>query len=139
MKLDFLKNQMFLQFGVPLLTVVLSVFVKYVSRNDLHTGFRKEDLAVGLDMAVTALLIFITGSAQIANNLPILNPPKDIVTQLASVPWILMAFLIGMWGISTIVRKLGWEGDDKLKILWGIVVPGLFGFFTLLFSVNWIK
>lgn len=137
--MDFLKNEMFLQFGVPLLTVALSIFVKYVSRNDLHTGFRKEDLAVGLDMAVTALLIFITGSAQIASKLPIIDPPKETVDQLASVPWILMAFLIGMWGVSTVVRKLGWEKDDKLKIFWGIVVPGLFGLLTLLFAVNWIR
>lgn len=137
--MDFLKDESFLQFGVPLLTVALSIFVKYVSRNDRHTGFRKEDLAVGLDMAVTALLIFITGSAQIASSMPATNPPKEIVEQLASVPWVLMGFLVGMWGISTLVRKLGWEDDDKLKIFWGIVVPGLFGLLTLLFAVNWIK
>jgi len=137
--LNFLENESFLQFGVPLITVALSIFVKYVSRNDRHTGFRKEDLAVGLDMAVTALLIFITGSAQIASNLPPQNPPLEIVEQLASVPWVLMGFLVGMWGISTLVRKLGWEEDDKLKIFWGIVVPGLFGLLTLLFAVNWIK
>jgi len=130
---------MFLQFGVPLVTVALSIFVKYVSRNDRHSGFRKEDLAVGLDMSVTALLIFITGSAHIANTLPATDPPEVIVQQLASVPWVLMGFLIGMWGISTLVRKLGWEDDDKLKVLWGIVVPGLFGLLTLLFAVNWIS
>ncbi|MEC8328695.1 MAG: hypothetical protein VX100_21795 [Pseudomonadota bacterium] len=137
--MSFLKDQMFLQFGVPLLTVALTIFVKYVSRNDRHSGFRKEDLAVGLDMSVTALLIFITGSAHIASSMPSSNPPQDLVDQIASVPWILMGFVIGMWGISTLVRKLGWEDDDKLKIFWGIVVPGLFGLLTLLFAVNWIK
>ncbi len=137
--MDILKDEMFLQIGVPLITVALSIFVKYVSRNDRHSGFRKEDLAVGLDMAVTALLIFITGSAQIASTLPAQNPPKELVDQLASVPWVLMGFLIGMWGISTLVRKLGWADDDKLKVFWGIVVPGMFGLLTLLFAVNWIK
>ena len=137
--MNLLGAEIFIQFGVPLITVALSIFVKYVSRNDRHSGFRKEDLAVGLDMSVTALLIFITGSAQIASSLPTENPPSDVVEQLASVPWVLMGFLIGMWGISTIVRKLGWEDDDKLKILWGIVVPGLFGLLTLLFAVNWIS
>ncbi|MCH7940215.1 MAG: hypothetical protein IID13_10810, partial [Candidatus Marinimicrobia bacterium] len=102
--MKFLGDDYFLQFGVPLLTVALSIFVKYVSRNDRHSGFRKEDLAVGLDMSVTALLIFITGSAYIASSLPINNPPDEIVDQLASVPWVLMGFLIGMWGISTVVR-----------------------------------
>lgn len=134
-----LGTDIFLQFGVPLITVALSIFVKYVSRNDRHSGFRKEDLAVGLDMSVTALLIFITGSAQIASSLPEKNPPPDLVQQLASVPWVLMGFLVGMWGISTIVRKVGWEDDDKLKPVWGIIVPGLFGLLTLLFAVNWIS
>ena len=137
--MNFLGDEIFIQFGVPLITVALSIFVKYVSRNDRHSGFRKEDLAVGLDMSVTALLIFITGSAHIANSLPTNNPPEYSVQQLASVPWVLMGFLIGMWGISTIVRKLGWEDDDKLKVFWGIIVPGLFGLLTLLFAVNWIS
>lgn len=137
--MNLIGTEIFLQFGVPLITVALSIFVKYVSRNDRHSGFRKEDLAVGLDMSVTALLIFITGSAKIASSLPANNPPPDVVQQLASVPWVLMGFLVGMWGISTIVRKLGWEDDEKLKILWGIIVPGLFGLLTLLFAVNWIS
>ncbi|MFH1217967.1 MAG: hypothetical protein V1706_15855 [Pseudomonadota bacterium] len=134
-----LGDEYFLQFGVPLITVTLTIFVKYVSRNDRHSGFRKEDLAVGLDMSVTALLIFITGSAGIASSLPANNPPPDVVEKLTSVPWVLMGFVIGMWGISTLVRKLGWEDDDKLKVFWGIIVPGLFGLLTLLFAVNWIK
>lgn len=136
--MNILGTPYFLQFGVPLITVCLSIFVKYVTRNDRHSGFRKEDAAVGLDLAVTALLIFITGSAQLASNLPATNPPPQIVDKLSTVPWILMSFLIGIWGISTIVRKLGWEDDDKLKIFWGIILPNIFGVFTLLFVVNWI-
>ena len=136
--MNVLGTPYFLQFGVPLITVGLSIFVKYVTRNDRHSGFKKEDAAVGLDLAVTALLIFITGSAQLASNLPSINPPAQLVSKLSTVPWILMSFLIGIWGISTIVRKLGWEDDDKLKIFWGIILPNIFGVFTLLFVVNWI-
>jgi len=136
--LTILGTTYFLQFGVPLITVCLSIFIKYVTRNDKHTGFRKEDTAVGLDLAVTALLIFITGSAQLARTLPASNPPQILVAKLASVPWILMAYLIGIWGVSTIIRKLGWESNDKLKMFWGIILPNVFGLFTLLFVVNWI-
>lgn len=134
--MKFLENPYFLQFGVPLITVGLSIFIKYVTRNDKYTGFKKEDLAVGLDLAVTALLIFITASTQLAKASS--QSPK-IVEQLASVPWVLMAFLVGIWGISTVVRKLGWESDEKLKWGWGIIFPGAFGLFTLLFVVNWIS
>jgi len=135
---NLLGTPYFLQFGVPLITVGLSIFIKYVTRNDRHSGFKKEDTAVGLDLAVTALLIFITGSAKLAGDLPPSNPPADIVEKLAAVPWILMAFIVGIWGVSTLVRKLGWESDDKLKVFWGIIVPDAFGLSVLLFVVNWI-
>ncbi|EGQ8029030.1 hypothetical protein ACCH70_004402 [Vibrio vulnificus] len=136
--MNLLGNPYFIQFGVPLITVGLSIFIKYVTRNDRHSGFKKEDVAVGLDLAVTALLIFITGSSQLTASLPADNPPVEMVNKLASVPWIIMAFIIGIWGMSTLVRKLGWESDDKLKVFWGIVVPDVFGLAVLLFVVNWI-
>lgn len=136
--MNFLGEPYFLQFGVPLITVCLSIFIKFVTRNDQHRGFKKEDLAVGLDLALTALLIFITSSAHLARHMPVTNPPQKMLDQIASVPWIIMAFIVGIWGISTLVRKLGWEDDDKLKIFWGIVLPDVFGIFTLIFVVNWI-
>ena len=54
------------------------------------------------------------------------------------IPWILFIYMIGIWGVSTTVRKLGWEGDGKLKVFWGIVVPDAFGLICLIFAVNWI-
>ena len=128
-----------LYFGVPLITVCLSVFIKYVSRNDKHSGFKKEDTAVGLDLAVTALLIFITESTQLARSLPVNNPPQNIINKLSSVPWILMAYLVGIWGVSTLIRKRGWEEDNKLEMIYGIIIPNFFGIVTLLFVVNWIE
>jgi len=135
---NFLAQPYFLQFCIPLLTVGLSIFLKYVTRNDMYSGFRKEDLAVGLDLAVTALLIFIASSAQIARSIESTPNTSEIIEKVATVPWIITAFLVGIWGVSTIVRKVGWENEDRLNIFWGIVVPDLFGIFTLIFVVNWI-
>jgi uncharacterized membrane protein YgcG len=131
----------FLQFGVPLITVGLSIFLRYVTRNDHYSGFVKEDLAVGLDLAVTALLLFIAASAQVAQSLPTITDTgkaAEMATQLSSVPWLLMSFVVGIWAVSTIVRKLGWESDGKLNVGWGIVVPDIFGLVALIFVVNWI-
>jgi hypothetical protein len=139
---QFLAEPYFLQFGVPLITVGLSVFLKYVTRNDHYSSFAKEDLAVGLDLAATALLLFIVTSAQMAQSLPNITDIKkaaDITANLSSVPWLLMVFVVGIWGVSTIVRKLGWESDGKLKIGWGIVLPDTFGLIILIFVVNWIE
>ena len=129
----------FLQFCVPLIAVAVSIFLKYVTRNDAHKDFKKEDLAVGLDLSVSALLIFIAASSTLAQDLS--KAPTDValLTRSAGVPWILSAFILGIWGISTLVRKLGWVEDDKLHMFWGIIVPDVFGLLVLLFVVNWIS
>jgi hypothetical protein len=66
--------------------------------------------------------------------------PSDarLIEKTAMIPWILFIYMIGIWGVSTTVRKLGWEGDGKLKVFWGIVVPDAFGLICLIFAVNWI-
>lgn len=128
----------FLKFLVPLIGVAASIFLKYVTRRDTHTNFKKEDLAVGLELSVAALLIFVAASSFLAQDLS--QSPNDpvLLERSAGVPWILSAFILGIWGISTIVRKLGWVGDDRLQWFWGILLPNTFGVAVLLFVVNWI-
>lgn len=132
-------HQYFLQFCVPLIAVAASVFLKYVTRNDIHKSFRKEDLAVGLDLSVTALLIFVAAGSKLAKDLA--SNPGDavLIGKSMGVPWILAVFILGIWGISTLVRKLGWEADDHLHKFWGIIVPDVFGLLALIFVVNWLK
>lgn len=136
--MNFLAQPYFIEFVVPLIAVGLSIFLKYVTRNDKYKGFRKEDLAVGLDLAVSSLLVFITSSAQLAVQI---QSAPDLAKNdvLAGAPWMIAAFFIGLWGVSTIVRKLGWEDDEKLHLWWGIVVPNVFGIILLLIVVNWIS
>lgn len=120
------------------MAVGLSIFLKFVTRNDIHTAFRKEDLAVGLELAVTALLLFVTASSTVARDLIAEPSNAALLAKAQSVPWIIAASLIGIWGMSTLVRKFGWEGDGQLKPFWGIIAPGLFGLAMLFMTVNWI-
>jgi hypothetical protein len=132
-------HQYFLQFFVPLIAVGGSIFLKYVTRNDTHKSFKKEDLAVGLDLAVTALLLFITAGSKMATELAAKPADTALQSKLEGIPWIIAAFIIGIWGVSTLVRKAGWKGEDELKPLFGIAIPGVFGIVSLLFVVNWIS
>lgn len=136
--MKFLGNSFFLQFWVPLLTVGLSIFLKFVTRRDGHIAFRKEDFAVGMDLAVTAILLFVTATSSFAKQL--LKDPKNqiLLDKAESVPWILAAFIILTWCISTVVRKVGWQADDKLTIFWGIILPGIYGLSSLFYVVIWI-
>lgn len=136
--MEILSNPHFTQVAIPLVAVGASIFLKFVSRNDSHAGFKKEDLAVGLDLSVTALLLFMTISSGLAIQVSASPENEALIAKVATVPWILAAFIVGIWAVSTIVRKLGWKKQDDLHGIWGIVVPDAFGLFTLLFVVNWI-
>ncbi len=142
---NLMTTPFFKNFIVPLFAVCFSVFLKTVSRNDQHTAFKKEDLAVGLELSVTALLIYITYCVTMADK--IISLSKDgsnqaflntLKTKFIMVPWILTAFLLGLWGMSTLVRKLGWKDQDSLNTAFGIVIPFIYGLLCLIFVVNWI-
>ncbi len=137
--MKFWAQPYFLQFCVPLIAVAVSIFLRYVTRNDTYKDFKKEDLAFGLELSISALLIFIVASSKVAQELSKAPTDVTLLAKSAGVPWILSAFILGIWGISTLVRKLGWASDDKLHVFWGIIVPDVFGLLVLLYVVNWIS
>ena len=130
--------------GVTVISTGLGIFVKYVSRNDSHTKtFKKEDVAIGLEMMITALILLITNSVNQFNKLndsAIDETTKTTITNTEQiVPWILLVFIVGLWGISTVIRKIGWEDEDNLKIWWGIVFPNIIGIASLIYVFTWIR
>lgn len=137
--MNILGDPIFIQFIVPLITVGLSVFLKFVTRNDQHVSFQKEDFAFGIDLSITALLIFIVSSAGLVQQSIVPGVSESVIIKVNTIPWILLSVFLGIWAVSTIVRKLGWEGDGKLHVFWGISVPDIFGILVLLFVVNWIR
>lgn len=139
---DFLTNNYFIYFIVPLLTTGLSIFVKIVSRNDKFISFKKEDLAIGLETAVTALIILITDTVndllkikQNTENGQNMVLPENILI----LPWLLLLIIVLLWGISTMIRKLGWENENDMHKFWGIILPDILGLGLLIFVVVWIS
>jgi hypothetical protein len=138
--IELLSNPYFQFFVIPLLTTMLTVFVKIVSRNDRYNAVVKEDFSIGLELAITAILLLVTDTLKYANY-KLSSSDKNIGynAKLLTVPWILLVFLIGIWGISTIIRKVGWKNANELNWWWGIIFPNLFGLSSLIFVVNWIN
>jgi hypothetical protein len=136
-----LSNSYFQLFVIPLLTTLLTVFVKIVSRNDRYYTLVKEDFSIGLELAVTSILLLATDSLKyISKFTDLLN--KNSIThndKLLVVPWILLMLFIGAWGMSTLVRKFGWKSASEMTWGWGIIIPNLFGLLSLIFAVNWIN
>lgn len=135
--LEIYTSLIFRCFIVPLAAVILSYFVKLASKNDRYSTFRKEDLAVGLEMSLTAVIAFVVYCFSIANQIYGNNDLSVenigfLKDKLVSGLALIVIFSIGLWGISTFVRKRGWKGKDELKWLVGIIIPFIYGVITLI-------
>jgi hypothetical protein len=138
-----LTSEWFLILGVTLASTMLGIFIKFASRNDRHQGFKHEDLAVGLDLLVTALILLITDTVDDFlkfKNSPIQESEKEILGQsISEAPWIILTFVFGTWAVSTVVRKVGWETGDQLRPGWGILFPNVIGITGLVLVFIWTK
>ena len=148
---DFLTSTFFKYFIVPLFTVGLNLFVKINSRNDNHKSFSKEDAAVGPQIAVTAIITFIIQTIATAQSKTLLaqstiTDPLKLQTEIIALQnaFILsllvafvLTFLLGV--LSYVLRKFGWEKENKLTWFWGLIFPFAYGVGTLFFVVSWIN
>ena len=135
--IEILSNTYFKYLVIPLVTTFLVIFVKSASRNDKQAFLEKEDFAFGLEMGVTALLLLLANSVNIAQKVVSDESIKIIATErLLSMAWVAPILIFGLWGMSTIVRKLGWENEKELKKFWGIILPDIFGLLILIYVVS---
>ena len=112
----------------PLLAVVLTIYVKCVSRSDLQFFFRREDFAVGLEIAVVAVLTFAAA------------PTNNATLQRAAMtPWLVLGMVLAIWATSAWIRKYGWDADGRLRLVRGIVLPNLVGLGLLFGVVMWLR
>lgn len=124
---------------IPLVTTFLVIFVKSASRRDKQPFLEKEDFSFGLEMGITAVLLLFMNSVNIAQQVVLDNSLTVVATEKILTLFLVTIFLMfGLWGMSTIVRKLGWENDKELKIFWGIVLPDVFGLLILIYAVSTI-
>lgn len=149
----FLVSDLFKYFLFPLGGAVLGILVKIVTRNDRYNAFQKEDLAVGLELMLSGSLMFVVLTTDTAIKLSGFqeqlraalsaaskNPQLiasiqqhvDILTnKLATAGWAVLAMFVALWSVSTIVRKWGWQEENKLKPFIGIAIPLFVGILFL--------
>ena len=133
---DIFLNPYIKYFVVTIFATVLSIFVKATSRNDRYNIFiKKDDFAVGIEFSVTALILLVTEYTSILSNPTIDSTSND---KIVALPLMLLFLFIGLFSISTLIRKKGWQNQDELKWSTGIIIPGLYGLITLIIVINWI-
>lgn len=150
----FFISKAFLYFFLPLFTVALNVFIKIVSRNEKCPIFQKDDIAVGLEVATSALIILLTYCVTIASQITLHLPPgllSELQEKMVAAPYRIIFLILGLWGTSTIVRFFGWKikkvsssiFDDyiEIELKWfiGIILPFIYGILSLFFVINWIQ
>lgn len=127
---------------VPLVTVVLTIFVRGVSRNDRHGIFKKEDFAIGMDLSLVSIVLVVGYTARIAA----LRQDSSIrevrlewfSERLSMSPWVILILVIGLWATSTLIRNRGWDAQHTRNLKFGIVIPNVIGFAFLLIAVYWL-
>ena len=140
-----LLNPYFSDFVVPLVSIILTMGIKIVSRKDNFLNPQREDFAVGFDLLVTSLIlitVFASRAAYIISKNEVTNI-DEVKNKLDLLPWIILLFVFGLWSLSTIVRIKGWELDNSSKPIlhkfWGVGLPTFIGIISLLLTVKYFK
>lgn len=150
---DFLGSGVFRFFAFPVGSAAAGILLRCVTRNDSYAFFKKEDIAVGPHIMLTAALMFVLQSSDRARALIQMNQaiadalavePSDnakiaslqasaqtMSQQLLTATWMILALIVGLWAISTIVKRWGWQSEAELKPVVGITIPLLFGVVSL--------
>ncbi len=140
---EILANSYFKDFIIPLLAVFITIGVKVVSRRDTFMQMSRDDFAIGFDLVVSSLILLATYSSKIAIELhenKAVNP-ELCKSKLEYLPWILFFAVLGLWGLSTFVRKYGWinNSSQTLRMWPGVIIPLILGLVALLLTVNFIE
>ena len=164
-----ITNDFFINFVIPVITTGLAVFFNIVSRNDHYNSFKKEDLSIGIEVSITAILLLVTDTVSKLKRISDAIPQSEVINGLKSgnaasldtvqvvvpnlignhnsamseyillTPYLIFIIFLGIICISFLIRKLGWETESDMNLAWGIIVPNIFGLATLLFVALWIN
>ena len=67
--IELLSNKYFQFLVIPLLTIFLVVFVKYVSKKDQYSKLKKEDFAIGLEIMIASILLLVSDTLKYASSI----------------------------------------------------------------------
>lgn len=125
---------------VPLISTFLVIFVKRESRS---SPLKKEDFAVGIDLMVAAIFLYLVNISDMARGIADLNqaepsslasnlspatPPQEgeilhLLGRLHDSVFILFLLIAGLWGTASFVRRSGWINTAEMHSAKGIGIP----------------
>ena len=142
------------RYGIfPLVSALAGILLKCAARNDQYAFFKKEDMAVGPQLMLTAALTFVVVSTDRAHALVVANAAlksalnsatidrteltalqgdaANLSQKLMGSAWLLLALVLLLWGVTTIVKRWGWKTESELYPFLGIGLPLALGVLSL--------
>ena len=132
---EFLRSPLFEYVVLPFGAAFVMVFVKTQCKPPAPTRFSFQDLAVGLDLTLAAILSFATYAVSLSRELlgddaqktqqrsPQLEEYiRNLADKQAQSLYAVLFFTIGLWALSELVSSYGWKTKDELNFT-GIMVP----------------
>jgi hypothetical protein len=127
--------------GIPIFSVVMTTAVKVVSRKDHSLKVTRNDLAVGINLIVTGLIMLLNYAVKLADNAKNLSADllADNTAKLLNMVVLVLLYCIAAFLISVLIRLFGWQKDNEkeLSTFMGIIVPLIAGGFLLVVAANY--
>jgi hypothetical protein len=114
----------------------LSVFAKIQSTNDKHGKSSWSDYAIGIDLAVSAIILLIVKSMDYYVQLNRIGLPAQkilaITQALTDSLSGVFGFILLTWLLCAFIRGWGWKSKSKLNTWGGVLIPdGVGGLFLV--------
>ncbi len=131
------------------------ILVKCALRNDGYALFKKEDVAVGPQLMLTAALTYVVltterarsivelnselkselegGAVSPARLLEIQSMSRTMLDPLMTAPWVLLGISVLLFATTIIVKRWGWESESLMTPRIGIAIPLIMGVSTLVY------
>lgn len=132
-----LAETLLLELGLPIFTIFLTITVKISSRNKItKTLCTRDDLAIGLELISTSLVLFVS---KFLESILKLERLTGVIRQKISFSLLFVLVVIFVLiGMSTLIRIYGWNSNDKQYIS-SIIIQNIVGIIFLLFVVTWFR
>ena len=150
---EFISSGWF-RYGIfPAVSAIAGILLKCAARNDQYAFFKKEDMAVGPQMMLSAALTFVVVNTDRAHNLVVTNAALkqalgastidrtkvtalqaeavSLSQKLMGSAWLLLSLVLLLWGVTTVVKRWGWKTESELYPFLGIGLPLALGVLSL--------
>ena len=131
-----LDQPFFKYFLLPILFVLLFVISRLLLR---PAGLiRKQDLAVGPDLIVTAFFVVVISVISKTIQAEQLGPQfgAKALLRIEEDVWVLLALVYALFATLLFIRTFGWDSQRNLRVLPGVTFPLAIGMLALTVAIS---